>query len=213
MGGHSVEDDELKYGLAVTGFVHPEEFFTKQGIRAGDELVLTKPLGTGVLGTAVKAGLAPPEAVEAMTKSMTTLNRDAAEAAKCFDVHACTDVTGFGLLGHLAEMVAGTDVGVQVDVTAPELLPWAEEAVRMGLIPAGGYANKEFRSCMVDVDPSVPPERLDLLYDPQTSGGLLLALPADQVGPYLEALAARGGRGVSIGRAVSSLPSRIKCVK
>ncbi len=209
MGGHSVEDDELKYGLAVTGFVHPRKFFTKQGVRPGDALVLTKPLGTGMLGTAVKAGLAPPEAVEAMTRSMVTLNREAADAAKAFDVHACTDVTGFGLLGHLAEMIAGTSVGVEIRASAPEILPFAEEAARMGLVPGGCYANKEFRSCMVDVDPSVPPERVDLLYDPQTSGGLLLALPADQAGPYVQALAREGGRAVTIGRAFQGLNIRV----
>ncbi len=209
MGGHSVEDEELKYGLAVTGFVHPDRFFTKQGIRPGDELLLTKPLGTGVLGTALKAGLAPPEAVEAMTKSMTTLNRAAAEAARGLDVHACTDVTGFGLLGHLAEMVAGRETGVEVWASAPEILPFAEEAARMGLVPAGCYANKEFRSCMVEVDPSVPPERVDLLFDPQTSGGLLLALPPGQAPLFVEAFAARGGRAVPVGRGVSGPNIRV----
>jgi len=201
MGGHSVEDDELKYGLAVTGFVHPDRFFTKQGIRPGDELVLTKPLGTGVLATAVKAGLAPPEAVEAMTRSMVTLNREASEAAKDFHVHACTDVTGFGLLGHLAEMVAACGISVEIRASAPEILPWAEEAAGMGMIPAGCYANKEFRSCMVEVDPGVAPEKVDLLFDPQTSGGLLLALPREEVRAYEEALEKRGGKAVPVGRA------------
>ena len=212
LGGHSVEDQELKYGLAVTGFVHPRRFYSKQGIRPGDALVLTKPLGTGVLGTAVKAGLAPPEAVEAMTRSMTTLNRAAAEAARGFQVHACTDVTGFGLLGHLAEMVIGAETGAWVRASAPEILPWAEEALRMGLVPGGAYANKEFRSCMVEVDPGVPPERLDLLYDPQTSGGLLVALPEEQARAYLEALAERGGKGVILGGALPELPSMIRVV-
>jgi len=212
VGGHSIEDEELKYGLSVTGVVHPDRILAKAGIREGDALVLTKPLGTGVLSTAVKAGLAAPEAVQVMTASMRALNRAAAEVAAGEPVSACTDVTGFGLIGHLAEMVCGTAMGVEIEAHAVPLLQGALEAAGMGLLPAGAHNNRKFREGMVRVEAGVDPLRLDLLHDPQTSGGLLFAVPAERAARILPRLAAAGVAGVLIGRAAPGLPGAIRVV-
>ena len=178
-GGHSILDPEPKYGLAVTGFVHPQKVLTNSGARPGDVLLLTKPLGIGVLTTANKAGLLTPETLAYANRLMTTLNKAARDAMVKYRVHACTDVTGFGLMGHGAEMAQGSGVELHIDTASVSLIPEALEFARMGVLPEGMYRNRSFAEPHVDPG-SVPLELQDLLYDPQTSGGLLMAVhPAD----------------------------------
>jgi selenide, water dikinase len=210
IGGHSVEDKEIKYGLAVTGYVHPAQIRTKTGLRHGDRLVLTKPLGTGIVNTAIKAGLANGATVEQVTRIMAALNRTAAEVMSEFRVHACTDITGFGFVGHLAEMVAGTDIGAQIDASRVPLLPAALEFAAMGLIPAGAYKNRSFREDMVQIAPGVDRAVADVLHDPQTSGGLLIGVESSDAGPLVQALRARGIDAAEvIGEASNHPPGRI----
>mgnify|MGYP000160519158 CR=1 FL=1 len=176
IGGHSVDDPELKYGLCVTGIVHPERVITKRGAREGDVLVLTKPLGSGIISTAMKAGLAGKEIIARLTQQMATLNKKASELMMDVPVHACTDITGFGLLGHACEMIEGTDVGMVIHISSVPLLSNIEEYARMGLIPGGTYRNREFRSHMIEAQ--VSDEMMLILFDAQTSGGLFISLPA-----------------------------------
>jgi selenide,water dikinase len=174
VGGHSIEDNELKYGLAATGLVHPDAVLTNTGAQVGDRIILTKPLGTGIINTAQKGGLASSEAVQGAAEVMAALNRKAAEVMQGFHVHACTDVTGFGLLGHLSEML-GNEIGIKVFVDAVPILPGTEEYAGMGLVPGGTYRNREFYAPKVQGGKGLSPALLDILYDPQTSGGLLIA--------------------------------------
>ncbi len=210
VGGHSVEDNELKYGLAVTGFVHPRRIMTKGDLQVGDRLILTKPLGTGIINTAIKAGMASVELTEQATQLMAALNRTAAQVMTAHDVHACTDITGFGLIGHLAEMVNGSDVGVAVDSRSLPILPEALDFAAMGLIPAGAYKNREFRAGMVRTAATVERAVEDLLYDPQTSGGLLIAVDEHEAEPLLADLLGNGvADAVIIGRVQSEPPNEI----
>jgi selenide,water dikinase len=174
LGGHSVEDDEMKFGMAVTGFVHPAKILANQGLSPGDRLILTKKLGTGVISTAIKAGLAEAATVRAVTEQMAALNKTAAEILPAFAVSACTDVTGFGFLGHLCEMIAGTGREVVVDSAAVPMFAEAREFAAIGLVPAAARHNRQFREKMVALPPSFDPIVRDILFDPQTSGGLLL---------------------------------------
>ena len=173
LGGHSVEDDEMKFGMAVTGFVHPAKIWANQGLKPGDRLILTKPLGTGIINTAIKAGLAAPETVKAVTEQMAALNKTASAILADFPVSACTDVTGFGLLGHLCEMIAGTGKRVLIDSGAVPVLAAAKEFAAIGLVPAGAHNNRKFRENMVRFATGFDPVVRDILFDPQTSGGLL----------------------------------------
>ena len=178
-GGHSILDDEPKYGLAVTGFVHPDKMLTNSAARPGDVLVLTKPIGIGVLTSAGKADLLTKETVDFMNRMMTTLNKASRDVMVRYRVHACTDVTGFGLMGHGFEMAQGSDVALHIDVSAIDLIPEALEFARMGVLPAGMYRNRSFAEAGVDVGTTELAVQ-DLLFDPQTSGGLLMAVdPAD----------------------------------
>jgi selenide,water dikinase len=204
IGGHSVEDNELKYGLAVTGFVHPQRIMTKGNLQVGDRLILTKPLGTGIINTAIKAGMASAELTKQVTQLMANLNRTAARVMAAHEVHACTDITGFGLIGHLAEMVNGSDIGVAVDSRRLPILPEAIDFAAMGLIPAGAYKNREFRAGMVRTAAKVERAVEDLLYDPQTSGGLLIAVDEGEAEPLLADLLGNGvADAVIIGRVQS----------
>lgn len=196
VGGHTIDDRELKYGLSVTGIIHPSRVWTNAAAREGDALVLTKPLGTGVLATAAKAELFAA-GMAAAAASMATLNKAAAEAATGFSVHACTDVTGFGFLGHLSEMTGGSGVRAEVDSKALPLLPEAAEAAAMGLVPAGAYANREYLE-KVSFAAAVAENIRDLCFDPQTSGGLLFALPAAEAPALLAALRQAGVAGAAI---------------
>ncbi len=192
LGGHSVEDDELKYGLSVTGFVHPDRILANQGLKPGDRLILTKPLGTGVMNTAVKAGLASRGQIEEITELMATLNQDAAKVMTRFPISACTDITGFGLLGHLAEMVSGTPAAVRIVSDQVPLIAGALSFAEMGLVPGGAFRNRQFRSPMVSLADHIRPALRDLLFDPQTSGGLLMGCPEKQARDLVAALHDRG---------------------
>ncbi len=210
VGGHSVEDPELKYGLSVTGTIHPDEVVHNNGARAGDRLILTKPLGTGLISTAIKGGIAEEEAITKIVKSMTTLNRKASELMQEVGVHACTDITGFGLLGHAAEMTEGTDIGMVIDAAAVPFFPEAKEMAEMGMIPAGLHRNRDFRKDMVDMAETVPRYLQDILYDPQTSGGLLIAVPHEKAWILLEKLHGEGvAEAAIIGEVAAEKKGRI----
>lgn len=190
-GGHTIQDNEPKYGLCVTGYVHPDKVLRNVGARPGDALVLTKPLGTGVLTTASKADLLESEQYDRLIRSMAQLNAKAAEAMlQCREIHACTDVTGFGLLGHADEMAAGSGVTVRIYSRRLPLLLGALELAEMGIIPAGAYRNRDYVMPRLSVGENVPQARLDLISDPQTSGGLLIALPMEEAGALVDALRA-----------------------
>ena len=190
-GGHTIQDNEPKYGLCVTGYVHPDKVLRNVGARPGDALVLTKPIGTGVLTTAAKADLLEPEQYDRLVRSMAQLNAKAAEAMlQCREIRACTDVTGFGLLGHADEMAAGSGVTIRIYSRRLPLLPGALELAEMGIIPAGAYRNRDYVMPRLSVGENVPQARLDLISDPQTSGGLLIALPMEEAGALVDALRA-----------------------
>jgi len=176
IGGHSISDEEIKFGYAVTGTVHPQRVIINGGARAGDALLLTKRIGTGVISTALKRGAAEAAHVEASIDSMLELNRRACEAMLEFDVHACTDVTGFGLIGHLREMAVASNVTLEIEADRVRFLPGAVEYARQGALAGGLKNNREFASCAVETARELPEEIVNLLYDPQTSGGLLIAL-------------------------------------
>ena len=185
-GGHSILDEEPKYGLAVTGFVHPDKVLTNSGAKPGDVLLFTKPIGIGVLTTAAKADMASAESMALAHKLMTTLNKSARDAMVKYRVHACTDVTGFGLLGHTLEMAQGSEAEVELDVASIDLIPEAVELARMGILPEGMYRNRAFAEESVDAG-TIELCKQDLLYDPQTAGGLLMAVdPADADALYAE---------------------------
>ena len=186
-GGHSILDEEPKYGLCVTGFVHPNHILTNTGAQPGDVLFLTKPLGAGILTTAAKADLCPPDVLQAVYARMTTLNRAARDAMVQFRVHACTDVTGFGLLGHALEMAQGSGVQIKLNVSALPIPSEALELARMGILPEGMYRNRKYAEPFVMAD-SVPLEIQDALYDPQTSGGLLIAVHPNDADALAETL-------------------------
>ena len=177
-GGHSIFDDVPKYGLSVTGFVHPDKFFKNLGAREGDVLFLTKPLGVGILTTAEKAEILEPGEIDCAISLMTTLNKGARDCAVRYRVHACTDVTGFSLMGHMLEMMQGSDTSARIETGAIEFLPRVLEFANMGLLPAGVYRNRAFAEPHVD-EGNLPLKVRDALYDPQTSGGLLIAVDAE----------------------------------
>ena len=199
LGGHSVADEEIKFGYAVTGLVHPGRYKPNAGAQAGDALIFTKRIGTGVIATALKRGIAADPHVEESMRQMLTLNRAACEAILRFDVHGCTDVTGFGLIGHAREMALASGVTLEIEVDAVRFLPGAVEYTRQGAVPGGLKNNREFASCAVAARRDVPREIEDLLYDPQTSGGLLIALPEAQAAELERSLegAYRIGRAVA----------------
>lgn len=187
-GGHTILDDEPKYGLSVTGFVHPDRVLKNSGARPGDVLLLTKPLGIGVLMTAKKAEMLSDEGEQLAYRMMTTLNKAARDAMVRYEVHACTDVTGFGLLGHLTEMAQGSDVHITLRVDEISLPEEAVSFAEMGLIPEGMYRNRQFAEPYVDPGETALAKQ-DLLYDPQTSGGLLMAVAPGDADALLDELA------------------------
>lgn len=207
MGGHSVSDDEVKFGYSVTGLIHPQRIWTNAGAKPGDALVFTKRIGTGVIGTALKRGLAGEAEVAASVESMLTLNRAAAEALTGLDVHGCTDITGFGLLGHAREMALGSNVTLEIEAASIPLLPGALDYAKAGALPGGLKNNREFASCDVAASPAIEPELESLLYDPQTSGGLLVSLPEASASLFLSRfpqarlvgrVVPRGGKAIRI---------------
>jgi len=207
VGGHSVEDDELKYGLAVTGVIHPDKVLFNRGGRVGDKVILTKPLGTGIVSTALKGGLADEALVEKSTKYMTTLNKEAAELMVAMpDIHACTDITGFGFLGHACEMVEGSGVGMQIHAAAVPYFSEVREFVEMGVIPAGLHRNRQYRENFIEVAQSCPEWMIDILFDPQTAGGLLITLPAGQAEQLIGKMHTRGIKDAAIVGEVIAVP-------
>jgi selenide,water dikinase len=210
IGGHSIEDKELKYGLSVTGFVHPIRVLTKKTLRPGDQLVLTKPLGTGIVNTAIKAGMASAELTDKVTQLMASLNRDAARIMLNFNISACTDVTGFGLLGHLAEMVCGSNASVRVFSKQVPIIAEALEFASMGIIPAGAFKNREFRDPMTTFAEEVKRSLQDVLFDPQTSGGLLISVSRHEAGDLISALNYAGiGDAAQIGEVLRGPEEKI----
>jgi selenide,water dikinase len=201
IGGHSVRDPEIKFGYAVTGMIHPEKVWANANAQVLDALILTKGLGTGVISTAIKQGKAQPSWIDAAIKSMTTLNARAAEIAASgkFVVHAATDITGFGLIGHAREMAAGSGVSLRINSAKVPLLEGALDCVRAGLIPGGLKNNRDFAECLVSYGQSVPEEIRTILFDPQTAGGLLLSVASADAVPLLTALTASGVPAVEIG--------------
>jgi selenide,water dikinase len=215
VGGHSIRDPEIKFGYSVTGMVHPERVLTNAGARPGDKLIFTKAIGTGVISTAIKLGQAKEEWVAAATASMTRLNRTATEVITGelrspgqtglslptwpYEVHALTDVTGFGLIGHAREMALGSDVSIRLHASKIPLLAGAIECVRQGFVPGGLKANREFAECLLSYDGEVPEEIRTLLFDPQTAGGLLISVAAKDAEALVNALNGAGVHGVVIG--------------
>ncbi len=203
-GGHTLTDEEPKYGLCVTGIVHPDSVVTRAGAQVGDSLILTKPLGVGLITTALRAQEAEPEHVEGAVKSMLRLNRAAAQAMQEVGVHACTDITGFALLGHAWEMAKRSKVGLRISASALPLLPGALDYAAPGFIPGGLVRNRHY---ILENDRAVLPEGLseemvDLLFCPETSGGLLIALPPDRLTRLQELLTERGEEHWVIGEVI-----------
>jgi selenide,water dikinase len=208
IGGHSISDEEIKFGYAVTGLIHPDSVKTNAGAQPGDVLVFTKRIGTGVVSTALKRGIARDEDVAAAIESMLTLNRRACETMLAFDVHACTDVTGFGLIGHARELALASGVTLEIEVERVRFLPGAVEYSRRGAIAGGLKNNRDFASCVVVSAREIAEEIENLLYDPQTSGGLLIAVPerdADQ-------LVARCDGAYTVGRVLAREEKPIRLV-
>ena len=201
-GGHSIEDTEPKYGLCVTGFARPEEILTNSGAKPGDLLVLTKPVGTGVLSTAAKAELLTDGQLKEMIGLMSTLNKGAQEVMLPLRPNACTDITGFGLLGHVNELAEGSGVTVQLWADQVPLASGALELAREGIIPGGAYRNRSYLEGKVKVEEAVALELSDLLFDPQTAGGLLISIPEARGGELVRRLSDRGIPGAVIGQAL-----------
>lgn len=197
-GGHTIQDDTPKYGLSVTGFVNPKKFWKNYGAQTGDKLILTKPLGAGIINTAIKADLVSEEARTAALASMKLLNRSACEVFREFEIHACTDITGFGLGGHATEMAAASDRTIVIDTEKLPLLPDVEMYASIGLIPGGAYRNREYAN-KTGVKSSAVLWKEDVVFDPQTSGGLLAAVPEKDVPYIMEELNAAGLQAGVIG--------------
>jgi selenide,water dikinase len=206
-----VQDSEIKFGYAVTGEVHPRHVLANAGAQPGDALILTKPLGTGVIATALKFGRAPAEAIEAAIRTMTALNKAAADVLRTLDpgvVHGCTDITGFGLIGHATEMAVASGCSIEIEAASVPLIEGAVSLVH-GNIPAGGRTNREHFGSDVRVAAGVRPEVVDLLYDPQTSGGLLAAVVSTQATAVVAALASASVTAAAIGRVTPPSSTRL----
>jgi selenide,water dikinase len=208
IGGHSVEDDEPKYGLSVTGVVHPDRVLLNSGARPGDRLILTKPIGTGIASTALKGGVADPALIARSVDCMTTLNRKASELlAETAEVHACTDITGFGFLGHALEMAEASGVGMRIDAAAVPCLPGLRPLVEEGIIPGGLIRNRDYAARQVEIAPGCPTWLADVLYDPQTAGGLLISVPEPMAADLLNRLHTAGIAAAAIVGSVTAQPA------
>jgi len=198
LGGHSVEDNELKYGLSVTGYVDPKRVIKNNTIKDKDILILTKPLGTGIISTALKADFADKSILDEFLESMSTLNKSAAEIMLKYNVSACTDVTGFGLAGHLIEMIGDSDYTITVNSANLPLLDGALENAAIGLIPGGLYRNRDYIGNRCSIDESVSREMADIIFDPQTSGGLIISVPENEGDMLLKEIIDSGNRWARI---------------
>jgi len=211
VGGHSVEDSEIKYGLAVTGLIHPDKVLFNRGAVTGDSLILTKALGTGIVSTALKGGEADSELLNKAVDSMTRLNKQAAELiVENGGIHACTDITGFGFLGHAAEMIEGSTVGLSINSAAVPVFGGLKKLVEEGFVPGGLYRNKDFRISQIEFASTCPAWLADVFFDPQTAGGLFFSLPAAQAPVLLEKMHRAGVNDAAIvGEVVADHPGRI----
>ncbi len=203
LGGHTVNDAEVKYGLAVIGMIDPRRIVRNTGARPGDVLILTKPIGTGVLATALKQRALSPERTKMLVDSMTLLNKDASEAMSRHDPHACTDITGYGLIGHANEMAEGSGVTIVLCAASVPLLEGAREAVEKGYLTGGGHATRRFMQDKARVSPSVDETTTSLLFDPQTSGGLLIAVARARADALLADLEKNHPRAAAVGECVA----------
>ncbi len=210
LGGHSVMDPELKYGLSITGIIDPERVVTKRGARPGDVLILTKPLGVGIISTATKAGVADDKTVALAMKQMTALNKRASELMMEHQVHACTDVTGFGFLGVVAEMLEPTANGMFIFASKVPLLPNVHEYVKEGVIPAGTHRNRDFRASMIES--RLPDETMFILFSPETSGGLIMAVPEIEGDTLVTEMRKAGIDAAIVGEVTSAPAGKIKVV-
>ena len=206
-GGHTLTDEEPKYGLCVTGIAHPDSVVTKAGAQVGDTLILTKPLGVGLITTALRAQEADPEHVKTAVESMLGLNRAAAQAMQEVGVHACTDITGFGLLGHALQMAQNSRAGLKIHSASVPIFPETTEFAEMGLIPGGTHRNKKFHPDMVEQTDKVPEHLMDILFDAQTSGGLLISAPPEIADELLNRLHQAGCAEAAIVGHVLSEPA------
>jgi selenide,water dikinase len=212
-GGHTIMDEELKYGLSVTGIIHPDKIVTNAGSKPGDKLVLTKPLGTGIISTALKSGKNLGELMDRVNQVMTTLNRAASEVMQEVGVHACTDVTGFGLLGHAYEMAAGSQLGFKIWASR---VPYFEDAIPLikeGFVPGGTNNNRYYLKDKIMLIDSLDWEHSTILFDAQTSGGLLISVPEEKVDRLTDQLRRQGVETVAIiGEVVADHPGKIEVI-
>lgn len=207
IGGHSIDDKEMKYGLSVTGTVNPKKLVTNGGAKAGDKLILTKPLGTGILSTAVKAGMAQSKTIKALTQSMATLNKKASELMLKYKAHSCTDITGFGLAGHAQQMAQNSKVGMRIFTESLPYFPEAPQFAEQGLCPGGLVRNRDFYSKYVSYKKQPPQYIIDLLFDPQTSGGLLISIEQGKADELLSELEKAGYKYSAIIGEITSRPA------
>lgn len=203
VGGHSIKDNELKYGVAVTGIINPRQIKTNSAAQVGDVLFLTKPLGTGIITTAIKRNAVDPALTDRVVRQMATLNRIPAELMMRFEAHAATDITGFGLLGHAYEMAAGSGTSIRFDAAAVPLLPEAVRLAGEGMNPGGANDNRAFLAGHVRVDGVIDPNLEQVFYDPQTSGGLFIAIPPEKAEAFSAALREQGLPDRAIGQVIA----------
>ena len=207
LGGHSVRNDEVKFGVSITGTIHPDHIVTKGGARVGDRLILTKPIGTGILTTALKAEMLPAPVLGKLVAQMVRLNDKACQAMLEVGAHACTDITGFALLGHACEMAEASGTSIEFDSKKIPMIPESLQFAHMGLIPEGMYANWEYRNAMIQA-PAIDEDTMSVLYDPQTSGGLLICVAEDKAGAMLARLHELGvTEAAEIGRVIEAAPA------
>ncbi|MDH3998924.1 MAG: selenide, water dikinase SelD, partial [Desulfuromonadales bacterium] len=212
VGGHTVEDDEPKFGLAVTGLIDPQQLVTTKGAKAGDRLILTKPLGSGILATALKGEVLQEKQMLAAIHSMETLNKTAAEVMLKVGVNACTDVTGFGLLGHIIELAEASEIGIELTASALHVFPQVLELAEVGLVPTGSYRNREHYLPHVVNREEVPPEVIDIIADPQTSGGLLMVVAQDKLAQLSAELDKAGCDAFEVGQITEAHPGKMRVV-
>ena len=208
-GGHTIQGAEPIYGLAVSGFVHPDKVLTNSGAKPGDALILTKPLGIGILTTSAKADMVAKDVLDRIYAQMATLNKKARDIMVKYSVHSCTDVTGFALMGHGFEMAQGSDCTIHIQTNQVPYHPEAYELAEMGFIPAGAYRNREYAEAGVKNVAGIPRAMEDILFDPQTSGGLLIALPADEAQECLKELKEQIPQAAIIGYVTEKLDAFI----
>lgn len=209
VGGHSIDDEEPKFGLSVTGTIHPGKIRTNTGAKPGDKLILTKPIGVGIMTSSLKKGLLSEEEIQLVTKVMTTLNKTAMEVSQSYDINASTDVTGFGLLGHLTEIAQGSDVGVQIDYNSVPVLPRVHELAEAGHIPGGSKSNFQYVEKQIHFAESLQQIDKWILTDAVTSGGLLLSVPGEEAISLEKALRAKGVDASIIGEVTENTPGKI----